>query len=103
MLDDQAKRLGRVERRVLGREGVCMKSDLFPIDMAAEGRGHTFLTRALQLVPGTTKLLDYQRPTLTSFLLRNGRRIFFVLLSSFSLPHFGASSAHLVYSCLGGR
>ena len=50
-----------------------MKSDLFPIDMAAEGRGHTFLTRALQLVLGTTKLLEDQRPTLTSFLLRNGR------------------------------
>ena len=29
----------------------CMhESDLFLIDMAAEGRGHTILTRALQLV-----------------------------------------------------
>ena len=26
------------------------ESDLFLIDMAAEGRGHTILTRALQLV-----------------------------------------------------
>ena len=54
------------------------ESGLFPIDMAAEGRGHTILTRALQLVPGTelTKLLGDQRPTLASFLLRNGRRKF---------------------------
>ena len=58
---------------VLGREGVCieLESDLFLIDMAAEGRGHrgvTTLTLALQLVPGTTKLLGDPRPTFTSFL-----------------------------------
>ena len=35
---------------VLGREGVCseLESDLFLIDMAAEGRGVTILTRALR-------------------------------------------------------
>ena len=27
------------------------ESSLFPIDLAAEGRGHTILTRALQMVP----------------------------------------------------
>ena len=53
------------------------ESDLFLIDMAADGRGHTILTRALQLVIGTTKLLGDPKPTLTSFLLRNGRRKFF--------------------------
>ena len=50
------------------------ESDLFLIDMAAEGRGHTILIRALQLVMGTTKFLGDLIPTLTSFLLRNGRR-----------------------------
>ena len=81
------------------------ESDLFLIDMAAEGRGHTILTRALQLqlVIGTTKILGDPRPTLTSFLLRNGSRKVFLHLSSFSLPRFYASSAHLVYSCLGRR
>ena len=76
--------------------------DLFLIEMAAEGRGHTILTRALQLV---SKFLGDPKPTLTaSFLLRNGRRkVLFLHLSSFSLPHFDASSAHLVYSCLGRR
>ena len=56
--------------------GVCieLESDLFLIDMAAEGRGNTILTRALQLVPGPSKLLADSKPTLTSFLLRNGRR-----------------------------
>ena len=65
---------------VLGREDVCieLERDLFLIDMAAEGRCNTILTRALQLVPGTTKLLRDPRPTLTSFLLRNGRRSFFL-------------------------
>ena len=53
------------------------ESDLFLIDMAAEGHGNTILTRALQLVPGPTKLVGDPRPTLTSFLLRNGRRNFF--------------------------
>ena len=33
---------------VLGREGVCMKAIFFWLDMAAEGRGNTILTRALQ-------------------------------------------------------
>ena len=62
------------------------ESDLFLIDMAAEGRGHTILTRALQLVIGTctTKLLGYSRPTLTSFLLRNGRRKAFFSTSRLS-------------------
>ena len=71
--------IGRVKRPVLGREGVCieLESNLFLIDMAAEGRCITILTRALQLVPGTTKLLGDPRPTLTSFLLRNGCRKFF--------------------------
>ena len=41
-----------------GREARCMhESALFLIDMAAEGRGHTILTCALQLVIGTKKLL----------------------------------------------
>ena len=53
------------------------ESGLFLIDMAAEGRGHTILTRALQLVIGTTKLLGDPRPTFTSFLLRNGAEKFF--------------------------
>ena len=70
--------IGRVKRHVLGREGVCieLESDLFQIDMAAEGRGNTIPTRALQLVPGTTKLPGDPRPTLTFFLLRNGHRHF---------------------------
>ena len=82
------------------------ESDLFLTDMAAEGRGHTILTRALLLVIGTctTKLRGYPRPTLTSFLLRNGRRkAFFSTSRLSSLPRFDASSAHLVYSCLGRR
>ena len=85
------------------------ESDLFLIDMAAEGRGHTILTRALQLVIGTctTKLLGDPRPTLTSFLLRNGRRkVFFSnsrlspfpvlmhpLLTSFTVASDDAKSA----------
>ena len=78
------------------------ESDLFLIDMAAEGRGHTILIRALQLVIGTTKFLGDPRPTLTSFLLRNGRRKVFSSTSRLSpFPVFDASSAHLVYSCLG--
>ena len=80
--------------------------DLFLIDfMAAEGRGHTILTRALQLVPGPTKLLGDPRPTLTSFLLRNRRRTFFLgdLLSMFFAVLMHPRSAHLVYSCLGRR
>ena len=85
---------------VLGREGVCieLESDLFRIDMAAEGRGKIILTRALQLVAGTMKLLGDPRPTLTSFLLRNGRKIFFLHLSSFSLPRFDAPSESLFTS-----
>ena len=51
MLDDQANRLGRVERHMSWEEK--HESDLFLMRMAAEGRGHTILTRALQLVPGT--------------------------------------------------
>ena len=75
MLDDQANRLGRVERHMCWEEKVYMhESDLFLIEMAAEGRGHTILTRALQLVPGTTKLLGDPKPTLTSFLSRKGSR-----------------------------
>ena len=84
------------------------ESDLFLIDMAAEGRGHTILTRALQLVIGTTKLLGYPRPTLTSYLLRNGRRkVFFStsrlspipvlmhpLLTSFTVASDDANSPH---------
>ena len=54
------------------------EGNLFLIDMAAEGRGHTIRTRALQLVIGTTELLGDPRPTLTSFLWRNGpRKVFF--------------------------
>ena len=65
----------------------CMhENDLFLIDMAAEGRGHTILTSALQLVMGTTKLLGDPRPTLTSLLLRNGRRK--VLFSTSRLSPF---------------
>ena len=44
--------------------GVCIELDhesfFFLIDMAAEGRGNTILTRALQLVPGSSKLLGIQ-------------------------------------------
>ena len=54
--------------------------------MAAEGRGNTIVTRALLLVPGPSKLLGDSKPTLTSFLLRNGRRNVFLDLSSFSFP-----------------
>ena len=56
---------------MLGREGVCieLESDLFLLDMAAEGRGVTILTRALPLVPATTKLLGDSRPTRIFFLL----------------------------------
>ena len=79
------------------------ESDLLLIDMAAEGRGGTILTSALQLVLGTTKLLGDPRPTLTCFLLRNGCRESFLRLSSFSLPRFDASSAQLVLRCLGRR
>ena len=90
---------------MLRREGVCieLESDLFLIDIAAEGRGVTILTSALQLVPGTTKLLEDPRPTLTSFLLRNGCKIFFSPPIVFrALPSFDASSAaHLVFCCLG--
>ena len=60
------------------------ESDLFLIQMAAEGRGHTFLTRALQLVSRTTKLLRDPRPTLTSFLSRKGRRKSFFSTSRLS-------------------
>ena len=60
------------------------ESRLFLIDMAAEGRGHTILTRALQLVIGTTKLLGDPRPTFTPFLLRNGRRKVFFSTSRLS-------------------
>ena len=52
--------------------------------MAAEGRGHTILTRALQLVIGTTKLFGDPRTTFTSFLLRNGRRKVFFSTFRFS-------------------
>ena len=77
------------------------ESALFLIDMAAEGRGHTILTRALQLVLGTTKLLgDPSYSHLFPFEKR-AQKSFFLHLSSFSLPRFDASSAHLVYSCLG--
>ena len=62
------------------------ESDLFLIEMAAEGRGHTILTRALQLVPSTTKLLGDPRPTLTSFLSRKRRRKSF--FSTFRLSPF---------------
>ena len=49
--------------------GVCieLESDLFLSDMAAEGRGNTILTRALQLVPGPSKLLGDLKPTLFPF------------------------------------
>ena len=61
------------------------ESDLFLIEMAAEGRGHTILIRALQLVPGSTrKLLGDPRPTLTSFLSRKGRRKSFFSTSRLS-------------------
>ena len=81
------------------------ESDLFLVEMAAEGRGHTILTRALQLV---SKFLGDPRPTLTSFLLRNGRtKVFFFstsrlspfpvlmhpLLTSFIVASDGAKSA----------
>ena len=55
-----------------------LKRYFFLIEMAAEGRGVTFLTPALQLAQATTKLLGDPRPTLTSFLLTMIRpRIFF--------------------------
>ena len=70
------------------------ESDLFLIDMAAEGRGHTILTRAL--VIGTKKLLGDPRPTLTSFLLRNGsRKVFF---STSRLSPFHVLMHHLLTS-----
>ena len=50
MLDNQTKRLGKVERRMPGREGDAsseLESDLFLTDMSAEGRGNTIRTRAL--------------------------------------------------------
>ena len=55
------------------------ESDLFLIEMAAEGRGHTILTRALQLVPGTTKLLGDPRPILPplSFREKGAENLFF--------------------------
>ena len=82
--------------------GVCieLESDLFLIDMAAEGRGNTILTRALQLVPGPSKLLGDSRPTLTSFILRNGHRNVFSPPLVFLPSRFDAPSVHLVYSCL---
>ena len=63
-----------------------LESDLFPIDMAAEehAHGNTILTRALQLVPGPSKLLGDSKPTVTSFLLRNGRRNVFFSTSRLS-------------------
>ena len=68
--------------------------------MADEGRGNTILTRALQLVPGPSKLIAVSRPTLTSFLLRNGRRNVFSPPLVFLPSRFDAPSVHLVYSCL---
>ena len=60
---------------MLGREWcIELESDLFLIEMTAdrEGRGVAILTPAL--VSGTTKLIGDPRPTLTSFLLINGRK-----------------------------
>ena len=60
ILGNQTKRFGRVDRRMCWEEKVYalnLKEIFFPIDMAAEGHGNTILTRALQLVSGTTKLL----------------------------------------------
>ena len=71
--------------------------------MAAEGRGNTILTRALQLVPGPSKLLGDSKPTLTSFLLRNGRRNVYSPPLVFLPSRFDAPSVHLVYSCLERR
>ena len=80
------------------------ESDLFLMDMAAEGRGHTILTSALQLVIGTTKLLGDPRPTLTSFLfLKTGAEKFFSPPLVFPLPPFDPSSDHHLYSCIGRR
>ena len=89
---------------VLGREWcIELESDLFLIEMTAdrEGRGVAILTPAL--VSGTTKLIGNPRPTLTSFLLINGRKKCFLHPSSFSLPRFDDSSAHPDYGCLGRR
>ena len=62
------------------------ESSLFLIDMAAEGRGHTILTRALQLVLGTTKLLGDQSYS-HLFNLRKGRRkVFFSTSRLFPFP-----------------
>ena len=68
--------------------------------MAAEGCGNTILTRALQLVPGPSKLLGDLKPTLTSFLLRNGHRNVFSPPLAFLSSRFDAPSVHLLYSCL---
>ena len=68
--------------------------------MAAEALGNAILTRALQLVTGPSKLLGDSRPTLTSFLLRNGRRNVFSPPLVFPPSHFDAPYVHLVYSCL---
>ena len=69
--------------------------------MAAEGRGNSILTRAPQLVPGPSKLLGDSRPfTLSSFLLRNGRRNVFSPLLVFLPSRFDAPSVHLVFNCL---
>ena len=76
-----------------------LEGDIFLIDIAAEGRGVTILSCAL--VPGMMKLLGDPRPTLSSFLLKSGRRNVFLHLSSFSLSRSDASSGYLVYSCLG--
>ena len=50
------------------------ESALLLMDMAAEGRGHTIVTRALQLVIGYYENFSGIQATLTSFLFRNGRR-----------------------------
>ena len=83
------------------------ESDLFPIDMAAEGRGHIILTRALQLVPGTTKLQTYSH--LFPFEKRARKRFFSTsrlypfpilmhpLLTSFILP-WPKKNGHLDYA-----
>ena len=54
--------------------------------MAAEGRGNTILTRALQLVPGPSKLLGIQDLLSPLSFQETGHEMFFLHLSSFSLP-----------------
>ena len=83
---------------MLGREGVCIEheSDIFLIDMAAEGHGVTVLTRVQQLHGSSYCETAWIQATLTSFLLTNGRRKFFSPPLVFSLPRFDASSV----SCL---